>query len=155
MMPADVLSGFVYPSSPTATWLTADEKDALVARLECDERDGVLDVGSILPLRRLNALPGLASAFSCTGHKERPRIGGYLTLRTSCEIARMLDADVIDRLWADGLVCHAMKEWQYAFDATNQPIPRVIYDLRFRLGQFENVCDAVCHHIKESTDAVL
>ena len=151
----DMLSVFVYPSLPVTTWLAADEKDAIMARLRRDEQDGRLDVDSILPLQRINALPGMVSVFSCTGHKERFMVGGYLTLRVSCEVAEMLDGSLIGRLWEDGLIYHVAKEWQSALDAAGKSVPGVIYTFRFYLGQFEKVCDALCRYTKESTNAVL
>ena len=145
----DMLSGFRYSVSKTTTWLTADEKDALMKELESADQEGALDDGSFRPLRRLNSLPGLASAFSCMGHQERPNYGGYLALRVSHKIAIILDKCVVDKLWEDGLIYYATKQWQYASDTADQPIPRVIYTLRFPVGFMERVCEAIYQYINK------
>ena len=140
------------PESST-TWLTAGEKETLVERLEHEEQSGGLDVGSIVPLRHLNTLPGLVSEWSCTGHQDE--LGGYLVLRVSREIAEVLDTKVIGALWEGELIHCATKEWRQACDTAGRPVPRVGYILRFHMGFLERVCEIIHQLIKESTNAVL
>lgn len=136
-------------SEAATTWLTVEEKEMLMEGLECDEQNGELDAGSILPLRRLNALPGVASTFSCMGHNDQASLGGYLALRVSYEVAEMLDTGGIRTMWGAGLIYNAKKEWQSAYDAAGLPIPRVTYILRFHVGFLEKVCEAIYQLIKE------
>lgn len=138
-----------FPKVP-AVWLTATEKIALMKRLECDELRGKLDVDSILPLRRLNTLSGLASAFSCMGHQERARLGGYLVLRTNRTVAERLDTKVISALWKKELIYHAQKDWQRVRGAAGRSVSRVSYTLRFHVGFLEKVCEAIYQLVKES-----
>lgn len=129
---------------PTTTWLTCKEKGELMTRLGTDE----LDEGTLDPLLKLNRVPGLATEWSCAGHDHENEICslGYLALRPSRKVAGVLDA-VIERLFADGLIHDAEKEWQAALDAASQSIPRVRYLLKFRRGMFQGVCEALYGYI--------
>lgn len=144
----DIFSGFKHAGSKT-TWLTSNEKSVLIEDLERSELDGSLDKGSIKSLRLLNTLPGLASAFSCVGHQERLKCGGYLVLRVSRRVAEMLDRNVVDKLWEDGLICFVSKEWQCVSDTADQYVSRVIYTLRFPVGFMDKVCEAIYRYIKD------
>jgi hypothetical protein len=147
-MHIDVFLEFKHPE-PTTMWLTADEKCVLMKELECVEQNGQLDADSISPLQQLNALPGLASVFSCVGHPELSHTGGYLLLRASKKVAEVLDKSVIERLWEDELICGASKDWQCAYDATDRPIPRISYTLRFPTGFMDRVCEAIYQYVNK------
>ena len=141
-------------SMTTTTWLTSDEKCDLMCELEDEEDEGLLDGGSLEPLLTLNQVDGLASAYSCIGHPQEAT-GGYLALRVSREVAEIMDGGVIEKLWSDGLIYSAEKQWQYAYDVDNQPIPRVRFILRFPLGFMDKVCEAIYHYISGEQNANL
>jgi hypothetical protein len=139
-------------AEPTSTWLTRKEKESLLKKLESDDKNRELDGESYHILRRLNNIPGLASVFSCVGHSkdnDEKVYAGYIILRTSEEVSKVLDKITIPKLWEEKLVTYVEKEWQYAFDIAKQVIPRVRFILRFPMGYMEKVIDSIVKNTRE------
>jgi hypothetical protein len=117
-------------------WLEPEDKKEHMARLESAKCNGELDHGVYSSLKRLNALPGLVSCYSCIGHKDDEDCpGGYFMVRATRDMGDILDNFVIEDLGATGLVYSVEKEWQYIW------WPEIRYVFRFKTGKFKKVVD--------------
>jgi len=142
----DIYTLLYHDRAEITSWLTDEEKSMYIKKIEEEKALGELD-DCYETLLKLNALSGVASQYSCTGHK-RNNVG-YLLLRMDEKTAKLYDDVINGVLWEKDLIVITEKYWKYhKINEKLQPI--ISYTIRFKEGLMEKVVDTIIGEIKNA-----